>query len=547
MKKLAFAFTVFAVLASACSPSKKDIALLEQIETLAVENPDSALVLLDSLPYSALQNREFRSRVTIAEAEAMYQNSEIMGKDSILADVLDFYRLREKDPRRYRAYFLSGYQHYLKKEYGEAIIDYLNAEHTAALTTDTLALGLVYRAMGDTFKKMEDYTSSLEFFQKSHDMFQQTDAKAYRIYSIVDLARACFNAFQNDKCIELLTDSIFNYYKDDKITFSEIIRLKSKAFSMKYEYDSALCYYSVLRKEYPEYMSDSDWRNIGHAYYKRGDYEKIIECNDSLLALCSGDKWLEHLLARKNTDFEKAYNLLYEEYSESNDYFINITQNDMRGILLSYYQIQFNNISNEKKNIKKATIISIVFLSIFLVICLIVFLQYRKRQNKLMNSNMSIIADLTDSLKQKDETIALLDKEKNGKLMISLPPDFNALDILCCNYYNYSDSPNMQRKIYKETMTLLKKFQEGGDNIKDLINFVNNKSDNLYQTFCNENTNLNDVEKRLFLYILLGFSTITISVFLGLSTNQVYAKKTYLKSKIKKNGGENTERFLHFF
>ncbi|MDE6564641.1 MAG: hypothetical protein K2L92_07440, partial [Muribaculaceae bacterium] len=252
MKKLAFAFIVFAVLASACSPSKKDIALLEQIETLAVENPDSTLVLLDSLPYSALQNREFRSRVTIAEAEAMYQNSEIMGKDSLLADALDFYRLREKDPRRYRAYFLSGYQHYLKKEYGEAIIDYLNAEHTADLTTDTLALGLVYRAMGDTFKKMEDYTSSLEFFQKSHDMFKIIDYADYYNYSRLDLASAYYNAFYNDECLNILTDSLFNYFNQVPMAQANIIRLKGQAYGAKQEYDSSFHYYTILQKLYHE-------------------------------------------------------------------------------------------------------------------------------------------------------------------------------------------------------------------------------------------------------------------------------------------------------
>ena len=83
------------LLGAGCRPSGKDFALLEQIESLAVESPDSALFLLDSLPIGAMQNREFRSRATIAEAEIMYQNSEIMGKDSLLSEAIDFYRLRE--------------------------------------------------------------------------------------------------------------------------------------------------------------------------------------------------------------------------------------------------------------------------------------------------------------------------------------------------------------------------------------------------------------------------------------------------------------------
>ncbi len=547
MKKLAFAFIVFAVLASACSPSKKDIALLEQIETLAVENPDSALVLLDSLPYSALQNREFRSRVTIAEAEAMYQNSEIMGKDSLFADALDFYRLREKDPRRYRAYFLSGYQHYLKKEYGEAIIDYLNAEHTAALTTDTLALGLVYRAMGDTFKKMEDYTSSLEFFQKSHDMFKIIDYADYYNYSRLDLASAYYNAFYNDECLNILTDSLFNYFNQVPMAQANIIRLKGQAYGAKQEYDSSFHYYTILQKLYPEYVIGQDWQNIGFASFNLGKVAETNLYNDSLLAYSPDEKSLERLVAICNKDYKEAYEILRGEFLNSNEYFKKITKNDMRGIIASYYILQTDKIAQDNENLKNDIYLVSAIISLILIFTILCFLFYRSKQQKIMNNNMGIIIDLTETLNNKDKLISELDVLNKRAYIFNLPKPFNALEILCNNYYSYENSPNKQRKAYSEIMKLIKKLQAGGSEIDDLIKFVNKNADNIFNKFCEDNSNMTELEYRLFLFLILGFSSTTLSFLLGLSVNQVYAKKTYIKNKIKKNKSSNTHLFLSYF
>lgn len=362
------------LLGAGCRPSGKDFALLEQIESLAVESPDSALSLLDSLPIGAMQNREFRSRATIAEAEIMYQNSEIMGKDSLLSEAIDFYRLREKDSRRYRAYFLSGYQHYLKKEYGEAIIDYLNAEHTAALTADTLALGLVYRAMGDTFKKMEDYTSSLEFFQKSSTMFKTINDADYYNYSRLDLASALYNTFYNDECINILTDSLFNYFTQVPMAQANIIRLKGQAYGAKQQYDSSLHYYTILQKLFPKYVIGQDWQNLGFASFNLGKVAETNMYNDSLLAYSPNEKALERLVAIGNKDYKEAYEILRGEFLNSNEYFKKITKNDMRGILASYYILQTDKIARDNKNLKRNIYLVSVVISLILILSIIYFL-----------------------------------------------------------------------------------------------------------------------------------------------------------------------------
>lgn len=547
MKKLAFAFIVLALLSSACGPSKKDITQLEQIETMAVENPDSAIALLDSLPCSALRNREFRSRATIAEAEAMYQNSEIMGKDSLLADAIDFYRLREKDPRRYRAYFLSGYQHYLKKEYGEAIIDYLNAEHTAALTTDTLALGLIYRAIANTFFRLENFTSSLDYYNKSFQQFKKAKPNKYYWESRIDLAKAYYNAFFYDESLNLLLDTANYYAGYNTIQECYINRLIAQCYEGKKDYAKAKKYYSLLELNYKDYLTCQDYRYMGHIAFNLGEYDKTEFYNRQLSNCDSTDKWLDYLISLKNNNHKKALDILRNEYNSSNDYFIEQSKSDFSSLIHSYYQAQFRETLLKKESIKTRSILISVCSSLTIFFIALTFFLYHRKQTKDRDNKIHIIQGLSEIIRLKNEQIDNLEKKSLKKQVLYLPIEFNTLEILCNNYFTYQDSPSIQKRTYKQIIEIFRKLQTGGNELKSLIDFINNKMDNLFTRFLEENQNINKAEEQLFLFMLLGLSPTSISVLQDVSVNQIYSRKTYLKSKIKKNQGASMDEILSYF
>ena len=124
---------------------------------------------------------------------------------------------------------------------------------------------------------------------------------------------------------------------------------------------------------------------------------------------------------------------------------------------------------------------------------------------------MGIIIDLTETLNNKDKLISELDVLNKRAYIFNLPKPFNALEILCNNYYSYENSPNKQRKAYSEIMKLIKKLQAGGSEIDDLIKFVNKNADNIFNKFCEDNSNMTELEYRLFLFLILGFSSTTLS------------------------------------
>ena len=70
---------------------------------------------------------------------------------------------------------------------------------------------------------------------------------------------------------------------------------------------------------------------------------------------------------------------------------------------------------------------------------------------------MGIIIDLTETLNNKDKLISELDVLNKRAYIFNLPKPFNALEILCNNYYSYENSPNKQRKAYSEIMKLIKR------------------------------------------------------------------------------------------
>lgn len=537
---------ILAVFMTACSPSASDTALLERLELLAVEAPDSAALLVDALPQRAMSHREYRIRAAVAEAEIMYRQSKLLPNDSALNEAIEFYRLRENDPRRQRAYYLRAYQHYLNHRYADAIIDYLNAEHTAALTADTIALGLIYRETGNTFYELDDNMSALEYFGKSKLMFEKARPNKYYPEAVEELGRAYYNAFFYDKALECLLDTVCDDTDNESIKISRI-RLIGQCYNSLENYKEAQKYFVILEKEYPHSLSTSDIRYLGHIARHLNDIESTKKYNKLLLERDSTDRWLEYLIAADTGDYEKAHALLEQEYTASNDYFIKVSKSNLSTVLYNFYRLQLQNSLSENKAVKERNRGIIIFSILTLGLITVLFMLYRRRQLREKETNINIISELSETLKIKDNEIDTLEKKSQKKSVFILPPEFNSLEILCNSYYTFNDSNTTQKKAYKHITDIIEKLRAGGKDIKNLIDFINSKMDNIFTRFREENTNMTEAEDRFFLYILLGLSPASISVLQNITVNQVYARKTYIKNKIKKNNGSSSAEILSYF
>lgn len=117
-------------------------------------------------------------------------------------------------------------------------------------------------------------------------------------------------------------------------------------------------------------------------------------------------------------------------------------------------------------------------------------------------------------------------------------------DIKCREYYSYGKT-KAGNELSEEVNEFIHRFGRDSDSIAEAEALIDNYQSNLMSDFKAEFPKLKEVDYRLFLYTVLGFSIPSIALLLGEEkTEAVYNRKGRLKIKIKKAGGMNCNRYL---
>lgn len=203
------------------------------------------------------------------------------------------------------------------------------------------------------------------------------------------------------------------------------------------------------------------------------------------------------------------------------------------------------------------TIVVVVLVSIIILVSIIAY-QRIKSQKQEIEDNIIQAANLCYVLQTKeDETLSLrnsYDKEIERKTAENLKlyeainslfeQRFATIDKLSSAYYEYQGSANEKQKIYTEVMKLVNGLGSDKNMIKELESFINIYKDNLLVRFKNEFPDIKDSDYTLYIYMVAGFSSRAISIFIGENIDVVYNRKSRLKQRINKNNSMYKEEFL---
>ena len=111
-----------------------------------------------------------------------------------------------------------------------------------------------------------------------------------------------------------------------------------------------------------------------------------------------------------------------------------------------------------------------------------------------------------------------------------------------------SDSKSAKRKIADSVTVLIESLSIRSDKIVELESEVNALYDNLFAEFRKDLPSLKDVDYRLYLFSILGFSNTAISLFLKEDrVSAVYDRKRHLKDRIKRLDPLKRDRYLSIF
>jgi hypothetical protein len=167
---------------------------------------------------------------------------------------------------------------------------------------------------------------------------------------------------------------------------------------------------------------------------------------------------------------------------------------------------------------------------------------------------MYVTQVLYDTTKAKmDELQRNLDNTENevnaayANVKELLSSRFKTIDDLCLTYYEHMGSNKEKEKIYSRVKNIIDGIRSDNQIISSFENIVNAKMDNLITKLKRDCPELKDADRRLYLFIVLGFSSRAISIFQDTKIEVVYNQKSQLKKKLRElenNGHGEYIRYL---
>lgn len=121
------------------------------------------------------------------------------------------------------------------------------------------------------------------------------------------------------------------------------------------------------------------------------------------------------------------------------------------------------------------------------------------------------------------------------------------IDDMVKTYYDSDSKKLPKNEVLDKFSGIINGLRHNNELFLQFENLVNSHLDNLMLSFKTDYPGLNDYEYDLFLFSVLGFSTKSISVFQGISTENFYNRKSKLIKKIKNvKAPINPEKYLDY-
>lgn len=153
MRLLLFILTISLLLGiSSCSGYEVEKALLNQADSLMESHPDSALVILNALDNSRLNNAAVKARYALLKSMALDKNLIDTTAFDVLQPAIDFYADHGTPNDKLRTLYYQG-RIYLNKEQPDSAMDCFLQGRAINGISDSLTLARLYVAQGGLYKR----------------------------------------------------------------------------------------------------------------------------------------------------------------------------------------------------------------------------------------------------------------------------------------------------------------------------------------------------------------------------------------------------------
>lgn len=149
-------------------------------------------------------------------------------------------------------------------------------------------------------------------------------------------------------------------------------------------------------------------------------------------------------------------------------------------------------------------------------------------------------------LKEEIKRLAKYNQNLSQNIYNLFGEKFDVIDQLSNDYYECRGLKSERNKLSDSVNKILKSFK-CQDTIIDLVKVIDRYFGGLASDFKVDFPQLPEIDYKLFLYLVCGFSIKSISLFLEKSNDVLYNHKSRMKAKIAASDSSRKNEYLRFF
>lgn len=401
-----------------CKDYNKNINItLNKAEAYLSQNPDSALLVLNSLNLEDISSKKTRAKYALLKSIALDKNYIDVTEDSLTSIAVEYYAKKGSADEKLKAYMYNGRVLENAGDYEKAIQSYIIAEENVPDCKDIIYSGLLYNSKGMVYAKIYDYEKAVQQFKLSSDFYLKANDTTRYLGAMNNIALTLLASNKPHS-----NDSYFTVIEQ----YWEKLTLRQKSNYYAYNLISAKVPDKLLN-EIDLYIKDIEheplinWLVIAQSYLKIGDYAKSFDALKSYKLYNENHNptfyYLSSQLEYKSGNYKVAFENLYKYNKYLDKIAVKNTKSDTRFLEERY-------ISREKLLAQKYYIALLclgILVTLIVIVVLYMFIKNIRHKHKQKELRMQMeIEQYQDKYNQ-----AVIEHERLKKLIKKSKSDIN--------------------------------------------------------------------------------------------------------------------------
>lgn len=517
---------IIALLLIGCTRSAKEATeALTRAEAVMEETPDTALNILTRLDTAGLKTDRDRALYALLYTQARDKSYMDDTSAVLINRAVDYYRSNNDAHYTMLAHYYKGRIHENAQDYGEALYQLMRGYKLAEELNDSIWIGKTSQSIADIYMDTYNGIEAQKYAKINYNITQAKNPQNTP-YSLYDLLRAYHNEEQYDSILPQIP------YLLEIAETTQDTQLQN---SVKMLWVSSLVGKNQTKKAINEITKLKDNDSVDtfipfliSSYVREGLIDSATKLMPKIQDYISNQAiYAKYEYFNATKDYKQALLNLQISDSLSGSRINWLEEQNFNGILSKLIEEEDKTHKSEVKTERMwwALLIIVITIVLITITTLIIFI-YRKRQNQLTTRLASMKEIATDYNRICEE----LKKAQNKVLKTR----YELADSFFSSRYSEGDDEKARKK---SLITLTEKLNAIGNDSETQIqmeSWVNENGNDIITNFRQLPLSLKEVDYKVFLYSVLGFSHNTMATLIAApDVISVYNRRKRMRNKLK--------------